>query len=130
MRLPEGSLLRPFLAQRLSEVNKAKAKRSLGQLQGKIGEMPMARGFQGALAAQFKASGKPAVIAELKGGSPEDFEAVGATCLSVAVDRRSFQGSYSDLATVHHSVQIPVLVQDIVVDIYQILEARLAGADA
>src|SRR5208337_352717 len=109
------------------------------------GEMPMARGFQGALAAHFKASGKPAVIAELKGASPfdssfrkvipykalaEDFEAVGATCLSVAVDRRSFQGSYSDLATVHHAVQIPVLAQDIVVDIYQILEARLAGADA
>jgi indole-3-glycerol phosphate synthase len=145
MKLPEGSLLRPFLAQRLGEVNRAKAKRSLGQLQGKIGEMPMARGFQGALAAQFKASGKPAVIAELKGGSPfdssfrkvipykalaEDFEAVGATCLSVAVDRRSFQGSYSDLATVHHAVQIPVLAQDIVVDVYQILEARLAGADA
>jgi len=73
--------------------------------------MPMARGFQGALAAQFKASGKPAVIAELKGPLPstvpfeshpykalaEDFEAVGATCLSVAVDRRAFQGSYSIL---------------------------------
>jgi indole-3-glycerol phosphate synthase len=145
MKLPEGSLLRPFLAQRLGDVNKAKAKRSLGQIQGKIGEMPMARGFQGALAAQFKASGKPAVIAELKGGSPfdnsfrkiipykalaEDFEAVGATCLSVAVDRRAFQGSYSDLATVHDAVGIPVLAQDIVVDVYQMLEARLAGADA
>jgi indole-3-glycerol phosphate synthase len=145
MRLPEGSLLRPFLAHRLGEVNKAKAKRSLGQLQGKIGEMPMTRGFQGALAAQFKASSKPAVIAELKGGSPfdssfrkvvpyktlaEDFEAVGAACLSVAVDRRFFLGSYSDLATVHHAVQIPVLAQDIVVDVYQILEARLLGADA
>jgi indole-3-glycerol phosphate synthase len=145
MKLPEGSLLRPFLAQRLGEVNKAKAKRSLGQLQGKIGEMQMARGFQGALAAQFKASGKPAVIAELKGGSPfdssfrkiipykalaEDFEAVGATCLSVAVERRSFQGSYSDLAAIHDAVQIPVLAQDIVVDLYQMFEARLAGADA
>lgn len=145
MKLPEGSLLRPFLAQRLGEVTKAKAKRSLGQLQGKIGELSMARGFQGALAAQFKASGKPGVIAELKGGSPfdtsfrrivpykalaEDFEAVGATCLSVAVDRRSFQGSFSDLATVHRAVQIPVLAQDIVADVYQLLEARLAGADA
>ena len=45
MRLPEGSLLKPLLAQRLGEVNKAKGKRSLGQLQGKIGEMPMARGL-------------------------------------------------------------------------------------
>ena len=32
MKLPEGSLLKPFLAQRLGEVNKTKAKRSLGQL--------------------------------------------------------------------------------------------------
>ena len=145
MKLPEGSLLKSFLAQRLGEVNKAKAKRSLGQLQGKIGEMPMARGFQGALAAHFKALGQPAVIAELKGGSPfdssfrtavpykalaEDFEAVGAACLSVAVERRSFGGSFSDLATVHDAVQIPVVAQDMVVDVYQILEARLAGADA
>jgi indole-3-glycerol phosphate synthase len=136
MKLPEGSLLRPFLVQRLGEVNKAK---------GKIGEMPMARGFQGALAAHFKASGKPGVIAELKGGSPfdssfrkiipykalaEDFEAVGAACLSVSVERRSFAGSFSVLATVHDAVQIPVLAQDIVADPYQMLEARLAGADA
>lgn len=145
VNLPEGSLLKPFLAQRLADVNKAKAKRSLGQLQGKIGEMPMVRGFQGALAAQFKASGHPGVIAELKGGSPfdksfrravayrdfaEDFEAVGATCLSVAVERRTFGGSYADLATVHEAVRIPVLAQDIVADLYQVLEARLAGADA
>ncbi|MCI0466188.1 MAG: indole-3-glycerol-phosphate synthase [Beijerinckiaceae bacterium] len=145
MKLPEGSLLKPFLAQRLAEINKAKAKRSLGQLQGKIGEMQMARGFQGALAASFKSTGKPGVIAELKGGTPfdssfrkivpykalaEDFEAVGAAGLSVAVERRAFQGSYSDLATVHDAVQIPILAQDIVFDVYQMLEARLSGADA
>lgn len=145
MKLPEGSLLRPILAQRLAEISKAKAKRSLGQLQGKIGEKPMTRGFQGALAARFKATGKPAVIAELKGASPfdsswrkvipykalaEDFEAVGAACLSVAIDRRSFGGSSADLASVHDAVAIPILARDIVIDIYQILEARLAGADA
>jgi indole-3-glycerol phosphate synthase len=145
MHLPEGSSLGPLVAYRAGEVEKAKAKRSLGQLQGKIGESRMTRGFHGALAAQFKRSGKPAVIAELKGGSPfdssfrkavpykalaEDFEAVGATCLSVGVERRLFQSSYADLATVHNAVRIPVLAQDIVVDVYQLLEARLAGADA
>jgi indole-3-glycerol phosphate synthase len=145
MKLQAGSLLKPFLQQRLAEINKAKAKLSIGQKQGKVSEMPMCRGFQGALAAQFHATGKPGVIAELKGGSPfdnsfrtsvpyknlaEDFEAVGATCLSVAVERKTFGGSYADLATVHDAVRVPVLAQDIIFDIYQILEARLAGGDA
>lgn len=145
MKLQAGSLLKPFLQQRLAEINKAKAKLSMGQKQGKVSELPMCRGFQGALAAQFNATGKPGVIAELKGGSPfdssfrtsvpyknlaEDFEAVGAACLSVAVERKTFGGSYADLAAVHDAVKIPVLAQDIIFDIYQILEVRLAGGDA
>jgi indole-3-glycerol phosphate synthase len=145
MKLQAGSLLKPFLQQRLGDINKAKAKLSMGQKQGKVSEMPMCRGFQGALANRFYATGKPGVIAELKGGSPfdnslrtsvpykilaEDFEAVGATCLSVAVERKIFGGSYSDLATVHDAVKLPVLAQDIIFDIYQILEVRLAGGDA
>jgi indole-3-glycerol phosphate synthase len=145
MPLPEGSLIKPFIRQRLEDLNRAKAKRSLGQIQGQVGEMPTTRGFQGRLAAQFKATGEPGVIAELKGASPfeagfrravnykdlgEDFEAVGAACLSVAVHRRVYGGSYADLAAVHDAVQIPVLARDIVVDVYQLLEARLAGADA
>jgi indole-3-glycerol phosphate synthase len=144
MNLPEGSLLKPLLTQRINDVSKSKAKRSIGQLQGMIGEMPMTRGFHGALAAQFAATGKPGVIAEIKGASPfekfrrpvnyrnfgEDFEAVGATCLSVPIERRFFGGSSADLATVQRAVTIPVLAQDIVVDVYQVLEARSIGADA
>jgi indole-3-glycerol phosphate synthase len=145
MKLQAGSLLKPFLQQRLADINKAKAKLSMGQKQGKVSELPMCRGFQGALAAQFNATGKPGVIAELKGGSPfdpsfrttvpyknlaEDFEAVGAPCLSVAVERKIFGGSYGDLAAVHDAVKVPLLAQDIIFDIYQILEVRLAGGDA
>ena len=145
MNLPEGSRLKPFVAQRLQDLAKAKAKRSIGQLQGKIGEMPVTRGFAGALAAQFQKTGQPGVIAEIKGASPfepnwrrpvnyrdlgEDFEAVGATCLSVAIERRFFGGSNADLATVSAAVQLPVLARDVVIDFYQVLEARNAGADA
>jgi indole-3-glycerol phosphate synthase len=145
VKVPEGGLLNPFLVQRLGDIARSKARRSLGQMQGKVGEMPMTRGFQGALAAHVKATGKPGVIAELKGGSPfdksfrrpiaykafaEDFEAVGATCLSVAVERRVLGGSYADLATVHEAVKLPLLAQDMVVDLYQVIEARVSGADA
>ncbi|MFG1295883.1 indole-3-glycerol phosphate synthase TrpC [Xanthobacter variabilis] len=145
MPLPENSRLKPFILQRKDQLTKAKARRSLGQMQGKIGEMPLTLGFQGALAAKFKETGAPVVIAELKGGSPfdpgfrmmvpykdlaEDFEAVGAGALSVAVERQTFRGSASDLATVRGAVGLPVMAQDIIFDVYQILEARLAGADA
>lgn len=145
MPLPENSRLKPFILQRKDQLTKAKARRSLGQMQGKIGELPLTLGFQGALTAKFKQSDGPVVIAELKGGSPfdpalrlmvpfknlaEDFEAVGAGALSVAVERQSFRGSASDLATVRGAVGLPVLAQDIIFDVYQILEARLAGADA
>jgi indole-3-glycerol phosphate synthase len=144
MNLPEGSLLKPLVSQRINDLSKSKAKRSIGQLQGKIGEMEMTRGFHGALAAQYAATGKPGVIAEIKGASPfdkfrrpvsyrdlgEDFEAVGATCVSVPMERRYFAGSAADLATVQQAVKIPVLARDIVVDVYQVLEARAVGADA
>lgn len=145
MSSSEGSRIKPFLLQRKDQITKAKARRSIGQMQGKIGEMPMTLGFQGALTAKFKETGAPGVIAELKGGSPfdpslrlmvpyknlaEDFEAVGAAALSVAVERQVFKGSYSDLATVRGAVALPMLAQDIIFDVYQIFEARLAGADA
>ncbi|MFG1480655.1 indole-3-glycerol-phosphate synthase [Xanthobacter sp. V4C-4] len=145
MPLPETSRLKPFILQRKDQLTKAKARRSLGQMQGKIGELPLTVGFQGALAAKFRDTGVPVVIAELKGGSPfdpgfrlmvpykalaEDFEAVGAGALSVAVERQVFRGSASDLATVRGAVGLPLLAQDIIFDVYQILEARLAGADA
>jgi indole-3-glycerol phosphate synthase len=145
VRLPQGSLLEPFLTQRLADVARSRDRRSLGEMEGKVGEMPTTRGFQGALAAQFKASGKPGVIAELKGGSvfdkafrrpvpykafAEDLEAVGATSLSVAVERRVLGGSYADLAAVHEAVRLPLLAHDIIVDLYQVIEARLSGADA
>lgn len=145
MQLPEGSLLKPYVEQRLGDLAKAKAKRSPGQAQGAIGELPQTRGFRGALAYHYKNSGKAGIIAEIKGGTPfenmhrrpppykalaEDFEVVGAVCLSIAVERRFFAGSYADLRTVQHSVKVPLLAQDIIIDFYQLLEARNAGADA
>jgi len=141
----DSSRLKPFLLQRKDQITKAKARRSIGQMQGKIGEMPLTVGFEGAMMAKYKEAGAPVVIAEMKGGSPfdpslkfmvpyktlaEDFEAVGAAALSVAVERQTFKGSYSDLATIRGAVGLPLLAQDIIFDVYQIFEARLAGADA
>jgi indole-3-glycerol phosphate synthase len=109
-----------------------------------IGEAPMTRGFLGALYERFATTGKPGVIADIRGASPlskstrsrvdvmelaEDFRDAGATCVSASPDRRFFRGSIADLATAK-AANLPILCNDLVVDIYQVYEARYAGADA
>jgi indole-3-glycerol phosphate synthase len=88
----------------------------------------------------------PAVIAELKKASPskgllrgedyrpaaiaQSYEKVGAAAISVLTDEEFFKGSLDDLAAVSAVVKIPVLRKDFMLDAFQILEARAAGADA
>ncbi|MGO9134462.1 MAG: indole-3-glycerol phosphate synthase TrpC [Methylovirgula sp.] len=136
--------LKPLIAQRQGDVDKAKAKRSMGALTGAIGEFAMTRGFMNALLAQFFEQKKLGVIADICGASPfskvtrtrfdvmalsEDFRDAGATCISASPDRRLYRGSIADLATAK-AANLPILSNDLVVDRYQVLEARYAGADA
>ena len=101
------------------------------------------RGFTARLRAV--ASQGPAIISEIKKASPSKglirsdfypeklaraFEAAGAAALSVLTDSEFFQGSLEDLATASRAVKIPCLRKDFILDPFQILEARAAGADA
>jgi indole-3-glycerol phosphate synthase len=85
------------------------------------------------------------VIAEVKRSSPSkgalaviadpaglavDYEAGGASVISVLTERRRFGGSLEDLAAVRAAVGIPVLRKDFMVSSYQLWEARAHGADA
>lgn len=82
-----------------------------------------------------------AVIAEVKRASPSrgDIAAIadpartyadgGARVISVLTERRRFKGSLDDLDAVRAAVSIPVLRKDFIVDPYQVLEARIHGAD-
>jgi indole-3-glycerol phosphate synthase len=103
------------------------------------------RGFAAALKQQRATGGWPAVIAELKKASPskglirESFEptalarslaASGATALSVLTDEKFFQGSLANLEIASATVTIPCLRKDFMIDPFQVLEARAAGADA
>jgi indole-3-glycerol phosphate synthase len=139
-----GPRLKQVIAQRQADVDKAKAKRSAGSLTGSIGEAPMTLGFRGCLAHHYNETKKPAVITDIRGASPlskstrsridvmqlaEDFRDAGAACVSASPDRRFFRGSIADLATAKAS-NLPILANDVVVDQYQILESRYAGADA
>ncbi len=85
------------------------------------------------------------VIAECKRRSPSrgvlraDYDPVaiasayaraGAAAISVLTEPTFFDGSLEHLAAVRAAVDMPLLRKDFIVDEYQLLEARAAGADA
>ena len=53
-----------------------------------------------------------------------------AAAISVLTDGPFFLGSFAYLTAVRHAVDIPVLCKDFILEDYQVLEARCAGADA
>ena len=102
--------------------------------------MPPPRGFAGCL----WSAEPPAVIAEVKRSSPSAgriakadpasqgraYEAAGAAAISVLTEPVHFDGSLADLRAVHLATTIPVLRKDFLVHPAQLIEARVAGADA
>ena len=90
-------------------------------------------------------NGSLALIAEVKKASPsagvichdfdpvriaKEYEAAGASCLSVLTDEKFFQGSLDYLRQVRAAVKLPLLRKDFIIDERQILEAIEWGADA
>lgn len=135
------TILEKIVAKKHTEIAAARAKRSEANLRSHLTFAPPVRDFFAPLAEP----GPIRLIAEVKKASPsagiirEDFDAVaiariyeahGASCLSVLTDESFFQGSLAYLSAVRSAVNIPVLRKDFIVDSYQLLEARVAGADA
>ena len=121
-------------------------RRDLDRLIEQASELDPTRGFRKALA---QARPDPAsglgVIAEIKRRSPSKgdlnpgidaaewaaaYERGGATCLSVLTDGDSFGGSPDDLVSARQAVSIPVIRKDFTVSAFDVVDARLMGADA
>lgn len=61
---------------------------------------------------------------------PASYEAAGAAALSILTDEKFFGGSLRDIRTARPLVNIPILRKDFIIDEYQLLQARIVGADA
>ncbi len=136
-------ILDRILAVKREEVAAARRAVPLEAMRERAHAAAPARDFIGSIRARH-AGGAPAVIAEIKRSSPSkgvfrsdfdparfaaDYERNGAACLSVLTDRQFFGGNLEDLASARAACTLPVLRKDFMIDAYQVLEARAAGAD-
>ena len=136
-----STILERIVATKKKELAEAQATVPHRELQRRLAQAPPVRDFRAAL----ERSGEMRFIAEIKKASPsagvlrEDFDPValarvyeqhGAACISVLTDAPYFQGSLDYLTAVRQAVALPVLRKDFLLDPYQVMEARVAGADA
>ncbi len=136
-----SNILRDILQSKRREVAELRAAGSEGELQLAAAAAPPARDFTAALR---RAPGA-AVIAEIKRRWPSAdgpamaidpadqarrYQAGGAAAISVLTDGSFFSGSLADLQAVRAATALPVLRKDFIIDPLQVLQARVAGADA
>jgi indole-3-glycerol phosphate synthase len=136
------SVLAGILARKVEEVAARRAALPDRELAAAARDVAPPRDFGAALA---PAGGPVRVVAEVKRASPSlgairsgldaveqarRYAAAGAAAISVLTDGPGFGGSLDDLRAVRRAVDVPLLRKDFVVDRYQLLEARAAGADA
>jgi indole-3-glycerol phosphate synthase len=134
------NILSQIIEHKREEIAQAKRRCPAEVLLEQLDAAPPVRDFVEAL----RSSSDIGLIAEVKKGSPSagvirpDFDPVeialtyerhGANCLSVLTDEKFFLGHLGFLKQVRRAVKIPVLRKDFLIDRYQILEARAAGAD-
>ena len=136
------SFLEEILARKRAEVAGRRADLPDRELAARAAAAPPPRSFEAALSPP---GGRIRIIAEVKRASPSAgpidtdlcapaqarrYQEAGAAAISVLTDGPGFFGSLEDLGAVRAAVDLPLLRKDFVLDRYQLLEARAAGADA
>ena len=134
------SILQKIVENTETNLVQKKGELSLEQIKTALEDLHLPRG-------RFKeniSNKDEAIIAEIKKASPsagvisEDFdpikkaieyEAFGASALSILTEEDFFMGSVSYLKDVKKITNLPILRKDFMIDEYQIYESKLIGAD-
>jgi indole-3-glycerol phosphate synthase len=145
------NVLDRITAYKLEFVAEAKRQRPMKDVMKAAEAAAPTRGFARALRGTRTAGGarEPQstlrVTAEIKKASPSkgviradldpaeiarSYEAGGAAAISVLTDEKFFQGSLANLQSARAATSLPILRKEFILDEYQIVEARAAGADA
>ena len=134
------SILQKIVENTETNLVQKKGELSLEQIKTALDDLHLPRG-------RFKeniSNKDEAIIAEIKKASPsagvisEDFdpikkaieyEAFGASALSILTEEDFFMGSVDHLKDVKEITTLPILRKDFMIDEYQIYESKLIGAD-
>jgi len=134
------SILQTIVTNTQANLIHKKAELPLEQIKSSLEDLDLPRG-------KFKdniSSKDEAIIAEIKKASPsagvieEDFnpvkkaieyEAFGASALSILTEEDFFMGSVDNLKEVKKITSLPILRKDFMIDEYQLYESKLIGAD-
>jgi indole-3-glycerol phosphate synthase len=143
-RIPENlrdTILEKIMVAKVRELEAVRQKLPASSIESALERAEGVRSLKKALGA----ARTPAIIAEIKKASPSaglicrDFDPVriareyrnaGAAALSVITEVHHFSGNLEILAMLRWHTGLPLLRKDFIIDSYQILEARRAGADA
>ena len=134
------SILEKIVANTKAGLILKKAELSLEQIKSSLEDLELPRG-------RFKdniSNKDEAIIAEIKKASPSagvivdefdpvtkaiDYEAFGASALSILTEEDFFMGSVNYLKDVKKVTALPILRKDFIIDEYQLYESKLIGAD-
>ncbi len=134
-------MLAQIVEHKRQEVALAKEVRPLEVLKDRAKVLQPRRDFRAAIARPHHLN----LIAEIKQASPsagviraevdpvqiaQIYQAAGAQAISVLTDERFFGGHLGYLAQVRAVTRLPILRKDFLIDLYQVYESAVAGADA
>ena len=137
------TILEQIIADKKIEVERRRKEQPLEELKEQLALLGKCHNFYKAVT---KANSRGInVIAEIKKASPsagvicrdfapvtiaKAYERCGADAISVLTDEKYFQGKLEYIDHVKHAVDLPILRKDFIIDIWQVYESRVAGADA